>query len=145
MNKLYFVIYFQKINGSLHAKRHLLHGYHLCFMLLATSSLQFPISPRSHALALTKFYAPCSVIYMLHTTFPLYTFFTEQFRHLQFDPIFHNLLCNLVCRDYTTTQPCSILGRKYITYLHVTVPIITYKIPTNYCINSIVGWREYIG
>ena len=44
MHKLYFVIYFQNINGALHATCHLLHGYHLCFVLLATYSLQFPSS-----------------------------------------------------------------------------------------------------
>jgi hypothetical protein len=42
MHKLYFVLCFQKINGALEATCHLLHGYHLCFMLLATSPLQFP-------------------------------------------------------------------------------------------------------
>ena len=41
MHKLYFVIYFQKINGALEATCHLLHRYHLCFMLFATSPLQF--------------------------------------------------------------------------------------------------------
>jgi hypothetical protein len=44
MHKLYFVIYFQNINGALHATCHLLHGYHLCFMLLATFS--YPTSTR---------------------------------------------------------------------------------------------------
>ena len=52
-------------------------------------------------------FAPCFVIYMLHTTSPWYTFCTEHFHHLQFDPIFHNLLSNLVDKEYAATQPCS--------------------------------------
>ena len=49
-------------------------------------------------LALSNSYAPCSVIYMLHTTLPWYAFCTKHFRHLQFDPgsqnfqtIYHSL------------------------------------------------------
>jgi hypothetical protein len=45
----------------------------------------------------------CPMFRDIHVAHNIYTFCTEHFRHLQFDPIFHNLLSNLLGMDYHAT------------------------------------------
>jgi hypothetical protein len=55
-----------------------------CAIYILHPELSYSTIRRDFTLSIS--YAPCSVIYMLHTTLPWYTFCTKHLRHIQFDP-----------------------------------------------------------
>ena len=64
----------------------------------------------------------CPMFYDIHVAHNISVIYicTKHFRHLQFDPIFHNLPCNLLGKDYAAMQ-------HLLNYLSCNFYILTNK------------------